>query len=141
MTGRTTQIDKAAAGRIISHGIPARQRVAPAPGSTSAAALARQQAEAAVSEQSIGAGRTSSRFRFVAKDDETEKITAGGSDAESDDDDELEGGEREGDEADELLNELQEQFQAKQPESESTLADSDRKQKRKRAEDLGAKST
>lgn len=140
--GRTTQIDKAAAGRLISASIPKRQRLpadASAP-TTSGAALARRQAEAAVNEN-MG---TSSRFRHIAKDEDTERITPlaqAGDDDEEEDEEESEGvaedEEEGGDEAEDLLNDLQEQYLASNGQSGDlgSEEDLDRK-KRKRAEDL-----
>ena len=119
MTGRKTQIDKAAAGRIIKHSIPALQRQQP---TTSAAASARAQAEAAVAEQ-LG---TSHRFRHVAK--ETEVMS---------DDEEEEEIEEEGDEAEGFLNGLEQEMKAQDGgEGDEVDSSSGEGKKRKRAEDF-----
>ena len=138
--GRNTQIDKAAASRIISNSIPKRQRL---PASTSGAAVARKQAEAAVNEQG-----TSSRFRHIAKDADVERVIAINQDEDEDEDedeednDDMEDGAEAGDEqvedeAEDLLNDLQEQYLAQAEGSPPMGVDgeTDRK-KRKRAEDL-----
>ena len=119
MTGRKTQIDKAAAGRIIKHSIPASQRQQP---TTSAAASARAQAEAAVAEQ-LG---TSHRFRHVAK--ETEVMS---------DDEEEEQIEEEGDEAEGFLNGLEQEMKAQDGgEGDEVDSSGGEGKKRKRAEDF-----
>ena len=117
MIGRKTQIDKSAAGRIIKHSIPASQRIP----TTSGAALARSQAEAAVAEQ-LG---TSHRFRHIAKD--TEEMS------ESEEEEELQGDEAEG-----FLNDLDEEIKAKDDGVDAGEGSSEGEgRKRKRAEDFG----
>lgn len=138
MVGRTTQIDKGAAGRLINHSIPQKQRLPTS--STPAAVLARSQAEAAVNEN-VG---TSSRFRFVAKDGETERVVASDIGDEDDDDgveeDALEGQEDAGDEAEELLKDVQEQFDGDRAGVEMDVDEEEEngpdRRKRKRAEDM-----
>ena len=117
MIGRKTQIDKSAAGRTIKHSIPASQRIP----TTSGAALARSQAEAAVAEQ-LG---TSHRFRHIAKD--TEEMS------ESEEEEELEGDEAEG-----FLHDIDEEIKAKDDGVDASEGSSEGEgRKRKRAEDFG----
>jgi hypothetical protein len=125
--GRTSHIDKAAAGRIIRHSIPASQRRdAESSATTSAAASARAQAEAAVNEQQ----GTSHRFRFVAKD--AEKVDVDMSESEEEED--TPGAEAG---AENFLNDLEEEFGASRAEEGGSLDKDDDGKKRKRAEDFG----
>lgn len=88
---------------------------------------------------------TSNRFRHIAKDDETERVMATEEDQDEEDEEEEEEELEVGDEAEDLLNELHEQYLASNgqvdaevedtPMNGDTETDSDRK-KRKRAEDL-----
>lgn len=110
----------------MNHSIPRDQRLPP-PATTSGAALARSQAEAAVNEQ-LG---TSSRFRFIAKDSETERITATEEDESGDDEEGVIG-----DEAEELLKDLQEQFEGSKGGMDIDEGEETDRKKRKRAEDL-----
>lgn len=94
--------------------------------------------------ENLGRG---SRFRHIAKDEDTERITPSGQsgieDAETgeeeDDEEEDEGAEvgEGGDEAEDLLNELQEQYLASNGQAEDIVMEEDTDhKKRKRAEDL-----
>lgn len=94
--------------------------------------MARAQAEAVVAEHDVG---TSSRFKHIVKDGETERVGSG-ADSESEDSEEAEGA----DEAEELLNDLQEQYEASRGLGSGNMENGDKEEvdrrKRKRAEDL-----